>query len=346
MHEFDLSGRSEKDAIIAMQIDEPVGGSFAYRTLQTPGFAGTAGDGLLSIVGISGVDVPVEGENTVELFLVNHRPSVDTETRAVSKDQSTTGGNATIEHFAIRGSRAEEMMYLQTWADDAIATPNRPAAAGNGGFYVTNSHGRYKTGVASQLGALLGTGDVAFCSPGKGCRRVSSGHKGPNGMARREGLVYVPNMLRGNVQVFNITEDGGLQEVEDIHVGYAIDNLSVDAKGDVYAAAFPAMADMRRAFGDPLNARPSATALRIRKGEDGMHTWEKALEDGDGGVFAGATTVVHDAKTGRLFLSGKLSQGPAESRDSDVGRCYLTVHHSVRASFSMKRAKSTWEGDG
>lgn len=324
-----MLGRSERDAIVAMQIDEPVDGSFEYRTLQTPAFAGTAGDGLLSIVGISGVDVHAEGEDRVELFLVNHRPSLDPETGAPSKDQSSTGGNATVEHFEIRGSRAEEMTHLRTWADDAIATPNRPAVAEDRGFYVTNSHGSHKVGLSSKLSLLLGTGDVAFCSQGKGCRRVSSGHKGPNGLVRNEGLVYVPNMLGGNVQVFNITGDGGLVEVEDIHLGYAIDNLSVDAEGNVYAAAFPAMAEMARAFGDPLNGRPSATVLRIRKGDDGRHGWEKVVEDGEGATFSGATTVVHDAKTGRLFLSGKSSWGRAERCDADVGRCYLPVYNGV-----------------
>lgn len=323
-----MAGRSEKDAIVALQLDEPADGSFKYRTLKTPGFDGTAGDGLLSIVGISGVDARVEDEDRVELFLVNHRPSLDPETGVPAKDQAATGGNATIEHFEIRGEKAEEMMHLRTWADDAIATPNRPAIAGNGGFYVTNSHGPHKSGLASQLSVLLGTGDVAFCSQG-GCRRVSSGHRGPNGMARHEGLVYVPNMIGANVQVFNITGDGGLEEVEDIHVGYAIDNLSVDANGDLYAAAFPVMAEMTSAFNDPLNARPSATVLRIRKGEDGRHEWKKVLEDGEGGLFAGATTVVHDAKTGRLFLSGKSSCGRAHRSDTDVDRCDIPVYNGM-----------------
>ncbi len=34
--------------------------------------------------------------------------------------------------------------------------------------------------------------------------------------------------------------------------------------------------------------------------------WEKVLEDRDGEVLPGTTTAIHDAKTGRLFLSSKV----------------------------------------
>ena len=35
-HEFNLTGRSQKDAIVALQIDRPAGDSFEYRALGTP----------------------------------------------------------------------------------------------------------------------------------------------------------------------------------------------------------------------------------------------------------------------------------------------------------------------
>ena len=44
--------------------------------------------------------------------------------------------------------------------------------------------------------------------------------------------------------------------------------------------------------------------MKVSKGEEGWKV-EKVLEDGKGEILPVATTVVHDVKTGRLFLSSK-----------------------------------------
>lgn len=167
----------------------------------------------------------------------------------------------------------------------------------------------------SHIGALFGSGDVVFCSLGKGCNQVSKDHKFPNGLCQHGGFVYVPSSAMGGVQVFRIKEDNGLEKVEDIPIDYGLDNLSVDADGDIYAAVFPKGIEIFKAFFDPFNARPPSTVLRIRKGDDGRHSWEKVLEDADGEVLPGTTTAVHDAKTGRLFLSSKLASHELDPED-------------------------------
>ena len=42
--------------------------------------------------------------------------------------------------------------------------------------------------------------------------------------------------------------DLSLKEVHTIHVGMPVDNLSVDQSGDIYAAAFPKILDVVKAF--------------------------------------------------------------------------------------------------
>lgn len=155
----------------------------------------------------------------------------------------------------------------------------------------------------------MGDGDVSFCSASTGCKRVSERHRMPNGLVRGlDGLIYVPSSMAGGVQVFEVlsgNDDNGLKKVADIPVPYAIDNLSVDGKGDIYAAIFPRGIEILQAAKDPLNARPKSAAVRIRREEDGVYVWEKIIEDGLGEVLPGTTTVVHDAKTGRLFFGGE-----------------------------------------
>lgn len=64
-------------------------------------------------------------------------------------------------------------------------------------------------------------------------------------------------------------------------------------------------------FNDPLNAPTApATVWRIRRlNRDVSDTYEyqldKIIEDSAGEKLPGMTTVIHDAKTGTLFMSGK-----------------------------------------
>ena len=101
-----------------------------------------------------------------------------------------------------------------------------------------------------------------------------------------------------------------------------IDNLSVDGKGDIYAASFPKLYHFSQAGQDPFNIHPPSTVMRIsragkeyqgtdgtadaKKSNDGKYVVEKFLED-DGAVLPGSTVAVHDSQTGRVFLGGVIS---------------------------------------
>ncbi|KAK1725678.1 uncharacterized protein BDZ83DRAFT_618882 [Colletotrichum acutatum] len=304
---MNASGRSTRDAVIALDIDSPKSDAFEYRVLETPGFTGTVGDGLLQLVGITGIDAP-KGDR-VEILVVNNGPSVDPVTGTLL-DQKSVGANSTIEVFET-GPKAMGMKHVRTFASANISTPNNVAALSSEEFYFTNANGPHKVGLQFFIGPLMGDGDVSFCSASKGCKRVSERHRMPNGLVRGlDGLIYVPSSMAGGVQVFEAlsgNNGNGLKKVADIPVPYAIDNLSVDGKGDVYAAIFPRGIEILQAAKDPLNARPKSAAVRIRKEGEGVYVWEKIIEDGLGEVLPGSTTVVHDAKTGRLFFGGVTS---------------------------------------
>lgn len=297
---FNLSARSKKDAIVVLDIDEPVDDGFRLRSLQTPGFTGTAGDGRLDLVGFTGVDNPED--RSVKLMVINHRPSVDTDTGEF-QDHSVVGANSTVELFET-GPDAGELKHLHTYASRHIATPNRVASVGEDSFFVTNDHGPNKLGLKHHLSPFLGTGDVTFCDKAS-CRPVAGGLQFPNGLVHgHDGLVYVPNSMIGTISIFRRSDDNGLDKVDEIPVGYSIDNLSVDGDGQVYVAALPRGIDIFKAYEDPYNARPAAAALRLRKSKGGFNV-EKVIEDGLGEKLPAATTVIHDAKTGRLFMSSE-----------------------------------------
>ncbi|KAF4997202.1 hypothetical protein FDECE_12155 [Fusarium decemcellulare] len=298
---LNVSGRSQKDSIVALDVDKPIQGSFEPRTLKTPGFSGTAGDGLLNLVGFTGIDS--SDSDGVELLVINNQPSVDAEGKI--GDQAN-GANATIELFQT-GARATELKHVKTYAETHIATPNRVAAVSRDVFYVTNDHGPYKHGLRHHLAFLLKAGNAVFCEAGKGCKTVAGGMKFPNGLARdKDGLIYIPCSLSGTITVYRPLPDNSLEKIDVINTGYSLDNVSIDANGDIWVAAFPAGFDTLTAYNDPLNSHPAATALRIKKAE-GKWVIEKMIEDAEGEVLPVATTVVHDVKTGRLFFSSVIS---------------------------------------
>lgn len=305
---LDATKRSMKDKVIALNIDEPRGDSFVYRTLRTSGYDGVNGDGTLSLVAISGLD----HEDHIDLYMNNNRPSVSPVTGELLNKEDI-GANATIELFRLNNARATDTMnHIKTFSHSQIATPNNIAPTELGSFYFTNDHGINKAGIWHQLSPVLKSGDVSICSAEGDCKRVDSGFAFPNGLVlgRQDGLLYVPSTMSGTITVYG-TIDDKMKRADEIHVGYPLDNLSEDANGDYWVAAIPKLDALLSTFDDPFgDARPGATVFRVRsRRKQGRRGYEirKMLEDSEGEVLPGATTVIHDAETERLFLSGVVS---------------------------------------
>jgi arylesterase / paraoxonase len=169
-----------------------------------------------------------------------------------------------------------------------------------------------------ELDPFIGGGNVGYCSQSS-CHMVYAGLKLPNGLVLgRDGLIYVPSTMDGTINVFSLSEDHTFVKVNEVKVPLPIDNLSVDKKGDIYAAAIPKIYIWSESAKAPFDVHPPSTVFRIRKsgkeneGEakstesKAEYVVEKVIED-DGTVLPGATTAVHDAETGRIILSGVMS---------------------------------------
>ena len=193
------------------------------------------------------------------------------------------------------------------------------------------------------LDYFLGGGNVAYCDGNGNCHAAYSGNeedeaaplattnepkykiylqqalallpkpklKFPNGLTRgMDGLFYVPSAIDGKIRVLALQPDKTLRLVDTISVGMSLDNLSPDANGDIYAAGFPNLYQSGQGFDDPYNEISRVTIWRIRKtvnlgARRVDYRVEKVLEDKEGKVVSGSTTIRHDVKTGRLFVSGE-----------------------------------------
>lgn len=146
MSRFNVSGRSLKDGLFAVDIDEPVGDGFRTRALEIPGF-----DDMLHFNGIAGHD---DSNGDIRLWAVNAKPSVDAETGAFL-DNSQVGANTTVELFRLTADAAAvedgelELDHVYTFSHPLIATANRIAPVideDKHNFWFTNDHGQERTG--------------------------------------------------------------------------------------------------------------------------------------------------------------------------------------------------------
>jgi arylesterase/paraoxonase len=158
---------------------------------------------------------------------------------------------------------------------------------------------------------------VGYCDL-EGCRLLPTTPLAySNGIIKgKDGLIYVANSVTGEVFV-NELEPGNsaLKLLEKIKIPYPIDNLAVDSNGDIFVASFPQLYKFLKSTDNPFGVSPPTTAWRIRKNEDGTYQVKKILED-DGSVLPSATTALHDAQTGRMFLGGEFMSGVTLSRCS------------------------------
>jgi arylesterase / paraoxonase len=132
---------------------------------------------------------------------------------------------------------------------------------------------------------------------------LATGLRFPNGLTKGpHERLYVPSSFLGVVSVFEPQGDK-LVQVDEIDAGIPLDNLSVDPEGSIWAAGITDVISFFKAHDNPYVSNTSATVLRFREKVDGGFEVEKVLEDGLSEVLPGTTTVVHDVKTARLFLS-------------------------------------------
>ncbi|MCJ1307933.1 hypothetical protein MMC25_001581 [Agyrium rufum] len=304
-NKFDYANRRATGSVISvLDIDEPgQDGLFDLRQLELVGFTGTNGDGLLNTVGFD-MEPKNKDSSKLSLYVVNQRPPVDSDGSHLNAFRS--GANGTIEIFDIDRKESKQLVHVKTIVSEAVQTPNGPALTGDGGFFVTNDKS-VKQGFRKLFDLWLGGGSIAYCSSTFECSIASStGHAFPNGMVKgHDGLFYVPNTLRNKIQVMGFdTAQKKLVELGRIRVGMPIENLSVDKNGDIWVAGMPKANKFTASMSDPLNIFPPATVFKIHKLPSGGYDILKVLEDKTGEVVAGATTVVHDVKTGRIFVSG------------------------------------------
>ncbi|VUC34843.1 unnamed protein product [Clonostachys rosea] len=307
-NKYNVSGRAGTDHIAVLDIDQRgADGLYGLKKVEiAPGFTST--------LDLHGFDAKrVNGR--LRFWIINHKPPVNQTTGEIIADPSL-GANSTVEIFDLN-PKSNQLEYVKTIFDPAIIAPNGVTADKDGvGFTVTNDHNS-KVGRFRDLEIFMGGGSLAHCHTDTGKCNIAATQDMmfPNGIARgRDGLYYVAHSVGGFVAVYELSGET-LTKVDHIDLKMTVDNLSVDAEGNVLAAAFPVPLKVPASVENPDSIVAPATALMLQKRLDsesqdqgtGTYNVVKVIEDRDTKVLPTSTVVVRDAKSGMLFLSGVAS---------------------------------------
>ncbi|WP_420317259.1 strictosidine synthase family protein [Ekhidna sp.] len=188
----------------------------------------------------------------------------------------------TIEKFELFGE--DSLVYMATYRDNIMISPNDVVALDEDSFYFTNDHG-----YTSYWGKLaenylgLGVSNVVFYDGNY--REVASGIKYANGINiskdRSQLLVASPRSF--TLKYYNIEETGALSHDTDLYVGTGIDNIELDENGDLWIGSHPNLLAFTAYAGGKNEMAPSEV-IQVSNG-----TELESLFENDGSLVAASS---------------------------------------------------------
>jgi arylesterase/paraoxonase len=167
------------------------------------------------------------------------------------------GGNHTIEVYDFVSTR---LSHRESLSDPLLVTPNDLVAVGRDRLYVTNDHantGGFARTLEDYLRRSIST--VVYYD-GADFSVAASGIRYPNGVnVSPDGrTLYVASTTGGEVLVFRIdSESGRLEPRGAIEIGSGVDNLELDAAGDLWIGAHPKLLSLVQHAADASQLAPS-----------------------------------------------------------------------------------------
>jgi arylesterase / paraoxonase len=237
---YDRRRKPERGAIYVVDLNDP----------ERPAVDATAGfDKLHHPHGI-GLHA---GPNGRRLFVVHHMP----------------GKQEAIEIFDVDGER---LNHRTTVPDPSglMHSPNDIFPVGEEAFYVTNLLGSRSLFGNMWEATTRRSWSYVLYYDGESFRKVADGLTMANGVAASPDgrFLYVATTLRGAVHVYRRSPDGSLTPAAVVPAGSGLDNIELDAQGNLWIGAHPNLAAFMRYAVLRIGRAPSQV-LRFRC-EDGL----------------------------------------------------------------------------
>lgn len=264
---------------------EPVPGAVYAYDLRSPGAVPV---NLTPAAGVAfrphGLDLFVGEDGREVLFVVNHPGE-----SLFGAPSGYEGPPHTVEIFDLVNGA---LVHRDTVSGPAMISPNDVVGVGPRRFYVTNDHGSHP-GLMRYLEDYLRLprASVVYYDGGQ-LHEVADGLTFANGInvsldGRR---LYVAETTRGTVREYRRDIDSGtLEPRRTMHLDFGVDNIEVDARGDLWVGGHLKLLTFMRHVEDAAVRVPSqVTRLRLTEEDDTAET--VFVDDGEliSGVSVGA----------------------------------------------------------
>lgn len=173
------------------------------------------------------------------------------------------GGRHSIEVYDLVGIK---LFHRATLSDPLLVTPNDLVAVGRDRLYVTNDHanaGGFGRALEDYLRRSIS--NVVYYD-GERFTEVASGIRYPNGVnVSPDGkTLYVASTTGGTVLGFRVDPATGMIEPRGaIEIGSGVDNIEIDAEGDLWIGAHPKLLTFVQHAGDADQIAP-AQVFQVR----------------------------------------------------------------------------------
>lgn len=219
-----------------------------------------------------GIDLWVDNSGNTRLFAITHPPAVPT---ANENFRSTSQ----IEIFNIIGNQLTRVKVLAP--KDPISL-NDVAAAGPNSFYASIDQGSTTPlgRTVEQYGRLARAG--VLYGNGAETRKVLGNLVYANGVqvSNDGNTLYVAETTGKRLSSYSINEEtGALTLTTEQEFNSALDNIEIDAAGNLWIAGHPKTFDFLAHAGDKNKYSPSQV-FKINESTDGFNTEEIYLNDG------------------------------------------------------------------
>ena len=199
-----------------------------------------------------GISLFLSENNQVSLFVVNHRGAEEHAIEIFDYHDSTL-----VHRESIRG--------------ELMNSPNDVVAVGPRRFYVTNDHGNFSAlGRTLEEYLQLARSYVLYYD-GQNFKKAAEDIAYANGInASHDGeTIYVAACVGLKINVYaRDTASGALKFKNDIPLGTGVDNIELDAVGNLWAAAHPQLLTFTKHAKDATKYSPSEI-IKINVGENG-----------------------------------------------------------------------------
>ncbi len=220
-----------------------------------------------------GISLYLGETGAASLFVVNHRPDG--------------------EHIEIFDYRDSTLVHRESIRGELMTSPNDVVAVGPRSFYVTNDHGNVSAlGRTAEEYLQLARSYVLYYD-GQNFKKAAEGISYANGInVSHDGkTVYVAACVGLKINVYDRdVVSGALQLAKEIPLGTGVDNIELDADGNLWVAAHPQLLTFTRHAKEASKLSPSEV-LKISFTPNGDYKIDQIyLNNGDeiSGSSAGA----------------------------------------------------------